>query len=147
MVLATPWLGKWFDSCNCLDLALVQPEGGSWPAIQAGSDMKRLFTVGLSALMVASCAKRPDAIAPASIPFEAYTGQSCDELALALIAEKQNLAALSSSQNSAATGDAVGVFLIGVPLSSVSGGDQEGNIAVSKGKVQALEAARLSKSC
>ena len=35
-----------------------------------------------------------------------------------LIAENEKLAALSKAQNSAATGDAVGVFLIGVPMSS-----------------------------
>jgi len=36
-------------------------------------------------------------------------------------------------------GDAVGVFLIGVPVSSLSGSDKEGLIATSKGKVTALE--------
>lgn len=73
--------------------------------------------------------------------------QSCDEINQQLIAERQNLAGLSSQQNNAATGDALGVFLVGIPVSSVIGGDQEGNIAVSKGKIQALEAASTSKGC
>lgn len=109
--------------------------------------MKRFFVLGLVVLTLAACAKRPDAIAPANIPFEAYLTQSCDELASLLIAEQQLLSALEAQQNSAATGDALGVFLVGIPVSSVTGGDQEGNIAVSKGKIEAIEAARLSKNC
>lgn len=61
--------------------------------------------------------------------------------------EQQNLTTLSSAQNDAATGDAFSVFLIGVPLANVADGDKEGLIAVSKGKVQALERAKLSKKC
>jgi hypothetical protein len=36
-------------------------------------------------------------------------------------------------------GDAVGVLLIGVPISSLSGSDKEGLIAASKGKIIAME--------
>jgi hypothetical protein len=36
-------------------------------------------------------------------------------------------------------GDAIGVFLIGVPVSSLSGGDKEGLIAAAKGKELALQ--------
>jgi hypothetical protein len=64
-----------------------------------------------------------------------------------IVAERNNLAALSKQQNQAATGDAVGVFLIGVPASSTFGGDKEGVLAVSKGKVNAIEASLKSKGC
>lgn len=37
----------------------------------------------------------------------------------------------------AATSDAVGVFFVGVPVGSLTGADKDGQIAVSKGKVQA----------
>jgi hypothetical protein len=109
--------------------------------------MQRLIILSLAVLIVTGCARRPDAIAPAAIPLEAYTTQSCDELASLLIAERQTLSVLEAQQNSAATGDAFGVFLVGVPISSLAGGDQEGNIAVSKGKVEAMEAARLRNRC
>ncbi len=109
--------------------------------------MKHLIIAAMVILVVTGCARRPDAIAPATIPFEAYMTQDCSELASLLIAEQQMLNVLSSQQNSAATGDAVGVFLVGVPVSSLTGGDQEGNIAVSKGKIEAIEAARLRKGC
>ncbi len=102
--------------------------------------------VGL-AVLASACARRPDAIVPVAIPADVYMAMSCTRLASELVNEQTKLAALSSAQNSAATGDAVGVFLIGVPASSVFGGDQEGNVAVSKGKVLAIESARLAKKC
>ena len=64
------------------------------------------------------------------------------EVALAeeLVLETQQLAALEGKQKGAVAGDAIGVFLIGVPVSSLTGGDVSGHIATSKGKVLALEA-------
>lgn len=98
-------------------------------------------------LVVTACAKRPDAIVPVDIPMAAYTNLNCQGLAHELIKERANLASLSKQQNSAATGDAFGVFLIGVPASSTFGGDKEGQVAVSKGKVNAIESAAKSKGC
>ena len=39
------------------------------------------------------------------------------------------------------------MFLVGVPIGSVAGGDKEGEVAVSKGTVSAMESAALSKGC
>lgn len=93
------------------------------------------------------CAKRPDAIVPVDIPMAAYSNLDCSGLAQEQIKEQATLASLSKQQNQAATGDAVGVFLIGVPASSTFGGDKEGQVAVSKGKVNAIESAIKSKGC
>lgn len=110
--------------------------------------MKKTTTaLCICALAISSCAKRPDAISPTAIPLAAYSNLSCSELALELSKEKANLTALSAQQTQAANGDAFGVFLVGVPVSSVTGGDKEGLISVSKGKVQAMESAQLSKGC
>lgn len=57
------------------------------------------------------------------------------------------LSAVSKQQQDAATGDAMGIFLVGVPVSSTFGGDKEGQVAVSKGKVNAIEANLNSKGC
>ena len=48
--------------------------------------------------------------------------------------DRQHLALLSNQQSKAATGDALGVFLIGVPVSSLAGGDHETEIAILKGR-------------
>ncbi|MBP1886453.1 hypothetical protein [Sinorhizobium mexicanum] len=109
--------------------------------------MKIRFVLLAFTLAAASCAKRPDAIVPVDIPMAAYSNQSCEGLAQELLKEQANLAAVSKQQNQAATGDAVGVFLVGVPMSSTFGGDKEGQVAVSKGKVNAIESSLKSKGC
>tara|TARA_R110000751_G_scaffold307857_3_gene432890 strand:- start:32202 stop:32447 length:246 start_codon:yes stop_codon:yes gene_type:complete len=81
------------------------------------------------------------------MPSDVYTLMECSKLSDELTREQQNLDTLSRAQNDAATGDALGVFLVGLPLASATGGDKEGLIAVSKGKVQALESAKLRKGC
>lgn len=100
--------------------------------------IRTIFALTLAALTLAACAKGPDAIAPVSMT-GAYDHLSCARAAETLTAERANLAALSAKQKSAVTGDAIGVFLIGVPVSSLAGEDNEGAIATSKGKVLALE--------
>ncbi|KQS89825.1 hypothetical protein [Rhizobium sp. Leaf386] len=106
----------------------------------------RILTLAI-ALAAAGCAKRPDAIVPVDIPMAAYGNMDCAQLAQEYLNEQNNLAALSKQQNQAATGDAVGVFLVGVPASSLTGGDKEGQIAVSKGKVNAVESSLKAKGC
>ncbi|TCL67306.1 hypothetical protein [Rhizobium sp. BK251] len=109
--------------------------------------MKLKLLAALALLPLAACAKRPDAIVPAEIPMAAYQNDACQQLAAGLAKEKATLHALSQKQNDAANGDAFGVFLIGVPITSLAGGDKEGDIAVSKGKVTAMESAMHSKKC
>lgn len=98
-------------------------------------------------LIVFGCAKRPDAIVAVNIPSSAYQVMDCPQLSAELIKEREKLAALSKSQKQAATADAVGVFLVLVPAGSLVGADKEGEIAASKGKVQAMETALIAKQC
>ncbi len=77
----------------------------------------------------------------------AYSNLDCAALSQELKKEQANLAALSKQQNNAANGDAFGVFLIGVPMSSVTGGDKEGTISVSKGKVLSVQNTMKAKGC
>ena len=106
--------------------------------------MKKLMILTALCLSVTACAKRPDAIAPVGLG-DAYAGTSCSQARADLVSEKANLDALSAAQNQAATGDAIGVFLILVPVSTLTGADKEGEIAASKGKILALE--RRLASC
>lgn len=109
--------------------------------------MKKLIVPLAFALALSACAKRPDAIVPADIPMAAYSNYSCEQLAHEMIKEQTALSAVSKQQHNAATGDAFGVFLIGVPMSSTFGGDKEGQVSVAKGKVQAIQSAMMSKGC
>ncbi|MCM2443129.1 hypothetical protein HGO34_25850 [Agrobacterium vitis] len=108
----------------------------------------RVQYVALVALAaISSCAKRPDAIVPVDIPMAAYTNMDCQAIAQEMVKEQGHLAAISKQQNDAANGDALGVFLLGVPVSSTFGGDKEGQVAVTKGKINAMESAMRSKGC
>jgi hypothetical protein len=110
--------------------------------------MWRVVGVVFVVLMTSSaCAKRPDAIPPIAVSESGYMAMDCPQLATELRLEREKLAALTQQQNDAATGDAVGVFLIGVPTASVFGGDKEGKLAVSKGTVMAMENAERAKNC
>lgn len=100
--------------------------------------MKKTSLLMFVLVVLAACAQRPDAIAPVSMA-GAFDKISCRQASELLNAERVKLAALSKQQNDAATGDAIGVFLIGVPMSSVGGGDKAGEIATSKGKIVAFE--------
>lgn len=109
--------------------------------------MKNILLIVSALAILGGCAKRADAIAPTAFPADTYANLECQEINNALVTEQSTLATLSASQNSAANADAVGVFLVGVPVASLTDGDKEGLIAVSKGKIQALEATKLRKGC
>jgi hypothetical protein len=103
--------------------------------LQPGEDV----TLALCLLaFAAACSPRPDSIAPVSMT-GAFDSMTCGQATAELNAERTRLAELERQQNAAATADAVGVFLVLVPVSRLTGGDQAGNIATSKGKPLALE--------
>ena len=108
--------------------------------------MRRAW-LAVAAFALAACAKNPDAIAPIAMPVNAYFGLTCDQLVTEHQRSSAALAAVSQQQKQAATGDAVGVFLIGVPVSSLSGGDKEGLVAQHKGELVAIEGAMRSQHC
>lgn len=99
------------------------------------------------ALTLTACAKKPEQIAAVDVGANEYRGYSCRQLAETHVKYSQVLQNLSAKQNSAATGDAWGVFLLGLPLSSMSGSDQETNIAVTKGHMQSIERQQTAKGC
>lgn len=109
--------------------------------------MKTAIALVFAGILLAGCAKRPDAITPMSMPSNAYSGLSCAQLNDEHRRSSAGLTAASKAQNDAATGDAFSVFLIGVPLASVGGGDKEGIVAQHKGELIALENAKRSKGC
>ncbi len=59
---------------------------------------------------------------------------------------RAKLAKFSEMQNSKATEDAWGVFLLGVPFSKLSG-DSEADVAKYKGIIEAIETAQIKNKC
>jgi hypothetical protein len=109
--------------------------------------MKKLILPAVCLALVAACAKQPDQIAAIDVGGDAYARYSCSQLVAEKTTISQELENLSAKQKTAASGDAWGVFLLGLPLSSMSGGDQEAMIAVAKGKVQAIDRQLVAKNC
>ncbi|MGB2355681.1 MAG: hypothetical protein ACPH69_05850 [Planktomarina sp.] len=105
------------------------------------------ITLCLMVLGLAACAKRPDSIAAIQMDGDQYKAMSCKKLAQTKSSTQSKLDAMSADQNSAATKDAWGVFLIGLPASSLMGGDREAAIAVAKGQIDAIELAQVTKDC
>lgn len=101
----------------------------------------------MAIVAISACAKKPEEIAAADIGQGAYRGQSCSQLASSLTSQRHNLENLSAAQRDAAAGDTVGVILLGLPLSSMSGNNKETAIAVTKGHIQQIEAERQRKNC
>lgn len=99
------------------------------------------------AVALAGCAKAPSEIAAVKFPDGAYAQYSCQQLATEWASNEKDLAWLSAKQVDAQKGDALGVFLIGLPIASMGGADFEANIANMKGKKTEIEAEQARKDC
>ncbi|MDE0522700.1 MAG: hypothetical protein OXH79_12160 [Boseongicola sp.] len=99
------------------------------------------------AALAAACAKRPDDIAAVPMDTASYETMSCRSLAVEETRITADLNTLSAAQESAADSDALGVFLLGIPWSSMSGNDKETLISVAKGRLDAIDMVQASKSC
>lgn len=109
---------------------------------QKGSKVKKLLSISalISVLALSACAPGPNAVAPASMPANTYSGMSCQEAKVEHARLTKEVDALSQKQKNAAAGDAIGVFLVLVPVSSLTGNDVQGELATAKGKKLAVEA-------
>ena len=88
--------------------------------------MKKIMIAAAIAAALAGCATPPERIKPT-----ANDGQPCTA------ADRQRLEELSKVQKATANNDAVGVFLIGLPMGSMAGKDHEAEIAALKGRCEA----------
>ena len=109
--------------------------------------MRNVHLLIAVSIAISACAKQPDQIAAVDIGAKSYEGYSCSQLRSEKTKITQELVNLSAAQKSAASGDAWGVFLLGLPISSMSGNDKETLIAVAKGKVQAIDRQLVGKRC
>jgi hypothetical protein len=111
--------------------------------------MRSLVKVGLGVAVLAAtaaCANRPESIHASYVSHEKYAYLDCPALALTMSETKAELARMSKLQDEKATGDAIGVFLILVPVSKLTG-DHEADVARLKGEVEAIETAQIKAKC
>ncbi len=105
------------------------------------------YLIICAALALTGCAKEPENIPAADIGTGAYNGQSCRQLEERRLHYTQQLANLTAEQRQAATGDAWGVFLLGLPLSSMSGNDRETDIAITRGHLYEIAVTQNARNC
>ena len=109
--------------------------------------MKSMIVPILAVFTVFSaCANRPESIHASYVSHEKFMHLNCTELDSAMTETRAELENYCKQQNSKANSDAVGVFLLGVPFSKLSG-DFEGEIARLKGQVEAIETAQIKNGC
>ena len=111
--------------------------------------MKTLsVTIGLAALMALSnCAKAPEAVEATKFDHRAYLQLSCKTLRTKEAEGEAAVSSLSAKQKAAADNDALGVFLLGLPLASMSGNDPEAQLSIAKGQLDAVKLAKAEKGC
>jgi len=108
--------------------------------------LRKTLFVGAVALMVTACANRPESISASHVSHHKYADLDCTQLTTALVDARSNLGQFSEKQDSKANADAVGVFLLAIPFSKLSG-DYEADVAKWKGEVEAIETAQVINKC
>jgi len=111
--------------------------------------MKNHFMIlaALVVLPITACAKSPDSISASYVSEVGYQNWSCAQLGEEAARLSAALASASVQQENARTTDTVGVILIGLPVSSLSGDNIAPEIARLKGETEAVRKASMTKAC
>lgn len=100
----------------------------------------------LLAALAAGCANRPESIHASYVSHEKFSSLGCQQLLVRQSEVRAELTRVSELQDSKANADAVGVFLLGIPFSKLSG-DHEADVARLKGELEALDTALSKAGC
>lgn len=107
----------------------------------------KLAALGAAIVVMCGCAKSPESISPAYISDVPYRNWSCSQLGQEELRLNEALSVASAQQKKARTNDTVGVILIGLPVSSLSGDNIAPEIARLKGELEAVNRAANLKNC
>ena len=107
----------------------------------------RQFSVLFLIFVIGGCAKAPESIAPAYVSPEIYKPYNCDQLAQEQARVSAALAKASQAQEDARSNDIVGVIFLGLPVSTLSGGNVAHQVAQLKGAEKTLRQVMNLKQC
>jgi len=99
------------------------------------------------AAALGACAKSPESISPSYVSEVGYQAWSCQQLSEETLRLSSAYATAAQQQEKARTNDVVGVILIGLPVSSLSGDNIAPEIARLKGEQEAVRKAMVVKNC
>lgn len=105
------------------------------------------IAIALALVALAACAKKPESIAPAYVSPVQYSGLSCAQLASELDRVNTAYETAAAQQNKARSNDTIGVILLGVPVSSLSGDNVAPQIAALKGQRETLTKQMTVQNC
>lgn len=105
------------------------------------------LTAFAGAIVLGACASAPEDIPPAYVSEAAYAGWTCEQLAKESAQLSAALATASKQQEDARTGDTVGVIFLGLPVSSMTGGNVAPEVARLKGHTDAVKQAMIKQNC
>lgn len=105
------------------------------------------FAAAALVFLVGACAKSPDSIQASYVSEVTYQSWSCSQLGEESQRLSSALATASTQQERARGNDVVGVILIGLPVSSLSGDNIAPEIARLKGEQEAVRRAMITKNC
>lgn len=108
--------------------------------------MRSILIVAALITALSACANRPESIRASYVSHEKYGHLDCTQLTTKMSDSRAELDKYSKLQDGKATGDAWGVFLLGVPFSKLSG-DHEGDVARLKGEIEAIDTAQVIGKC
>jgi hypothetical protein len=101
----------------------------------------------MSVALIVGCAASPEDIKPQHVSDVQYRDWTCEQLS----AERQRIVAdlstASARQEETSSGDVFGVFLLGLPLGSITGEDLEPQIAQLKGERDAIDRVAKLNDC
>ena len=96
---------------------------------------------------VVACAAAPESIQATYVPETPFQAMNCDRLAAEQARLAMSLEQNSAQQRSARTNDTLGVIFVGMPLSSMSGGNVATTIAQQRGMQEAMQRVAVQKGC
>ena len=96
---------------------------------------------------LAGCAQKPENIQSAYVSPTTYNGWSCQQLQAEAVRIDNALARASAQQEKARSNDTAGVIFLGLPVSSLSGGNVAPQIADLKGHKEVIEQTQIQRNC
>jgi hypothetical protein len=112
--------------------------------------MKFLFRAAAVAVLssaMGACATAPENVQPSYVSDIPYQGWTCSQLQDEQDHVTAALASASRKQRVTRSQDAVGVLILGLPTSSLAGGNLAPEIAHYKGELAAVKKAMTFKAC
>ena len=107
----------------------------------------KYFWILLVILSASACAKTPESIAPSYISDQTYQDWTCEQLVREQASLERAYTNVAAQQKKARSNDVVGILLIGLPVSSLSGDNVAPQVADIKGREEAVRLTITRKGC